>query len=377
MVNVLYLINKYSGNYPLYNAQAALDNSKFRTIVCYLSGTYDGNNGLEKQGCKAIYLNIDKKKARWYHYSAISKIRQIIEDENIHVINCHRRRATEIGIAASLLSRAKPAIFTTIHGLRESKSYLRKLKEFFINRKLAGIICISYAVGEYILKTSWFLDTSKVTVIQNGLPFEKFLIPRVKSESRNLILPKVTAKYWFGTIGRLSEVKNHKTLITAFAKYVETIQNSVLLIAGEGLLEADLKNLVDRYGIKDKVFFLGFITDIPEFLNALDVFVLPSFREGLCLALLEAMASGLPVITSNVGGIPEVFGKAEMGKMVEPSDTGGFEIAMKELISLPEKTLNELGANSRERAVTDFSSTRMTRDYEKLFQKETKQLFMP
>lgn len=368
MINVLNIVNKYTGNYPLINAQADLDNSRFRIIVCYLRGADDGNNGLDKQRCKAIYLNIDKKKAHWYHYSVVSKIRKIIEEENIHIINCHRRRATEIGVAASLLSNANPAIFSTIHGLRKSKSYLRKLREVFINKKLTGIICISYGVRDYILKTSWFLNVGKVTVIQNGIPFDKFIIPRVKSESRNIILPEVRAKYWFGTIGRLTEVKNPKTLIIAFAKFVETMPDSVLLIAGEGPLESDIKGLVDRYGINDKVFFLGFRADIPELLNALDVFVLPSLREGLCLALLEAMASGLPVIASDVGGIPEVFGKAEMGRLIEPSDTCGLALAMKELISLPEKSLNELGANSRERAVNDFSSTRMTRGYEKLFE---------
>ncbi|MGB5156073.1 glycosyltransferase [Desulfobacterium sp. N47] len=368
MINVLNILSKYDGNYPLINAQAALDKNKFRCIVCYLRGADDGNNGLEKQGCKAIYLNVDRKKAYWYNYHMVSKIRQIIDEENIDIINCHRRRSTEAGVAASLLSKVNPAIFSTIHGLRRSKSFFRKLREFFVNKKLAGIICISYGVRDYVVKTSWLLNERKIAVIQNGLPFEEFTVDRVKAESRKAVLPDVGAKYWFGNIGRLTDVKNQKTLITAFAKFVETTPDSILLIAGEGPLESDLKNLVDNFGIKDKVFFLGFRKDIPQILNALDIFIIPSLREGLCLALLEAMAAGLPVIASDVGGIPEVFGKAKMGKLIKPLDTEGLAMAINELISLPEKTFKEIGANSRDRALTDFSSARMKKGYEELFE---------
>jgi glycosyltransferase involved in cell wall biosynthesis len=368
MINVLQIISRYSGNYPLLNEQTALDSSKFRTIVCYLSGANDGNNGLEKQGCKAIYLNIDKKKARWYRYFVIVEIKQIIEKENIHIINCHRHRATAIGVLASLLSNANPAIFSTIHGFREAETYRRKLFNFFLYKKLAGIICISYAVGEYVLKTNWSLPASKVTVIRNGISFNDFLNPRDKSECRKALLPGIVASHWFGTIGRLTAVKNQKTLIVSFAKLVEKAPDSILLLAGKGSLESELKNLVERCGISDKVFFLGYRTDIPEVLNTLDVFVIPSLREGLCLSLLEAMASGLPVVASRVGAIPEVFGTVELGHLIEPLDVDGFALAMNELASLPEKRLAELGANARQRTVTDFSATRMTKGYEKLFE---------
>ena len=369
MINILHIVNSYSGNYPLLNGQASLDSSKFRTIVCYLSGANDGNNGLEKQGCKAIYLSTDKKRARWYRYSIIAKINQLIEKENIHIINCHRHRATAIGVAASLLSNANPAIFSTIHGLGEAETYRRKLRNFFLYKKLTGIICISHAVGEYVLKANRSLPASKVTVIQNGIPFDAFLNPRAKSESREALLPGIIANHWFGTVGRLTAVKNQKTLIVSFAKLVEKVPDSILLILGKGPLESELKNLVERYNITDKVFFLGFRTDIPEVLNALDIFVLPSLREGLSLSLLEAMASGVPIIASRTGGIPEVFGAIEQGRLVDPLDIDRLALAMTELISLPKKRLAELGANARQRAVTDFTATRMTEGYERLFEK--------
>jgi glycosyltransferase involved in cell wall biosynthesis len=368
MINVLQIVSKYSGNYPLLNEQTSLDSSKFRTIVCYLSGANDGNNRLEKRGCKTIYLNIDKKKALWYRYFVTAKIKQIIEKENIHIINCHRHRATAIGVLASLLSNADPAIFSTIHGLRKAETYRRKLFNFFLYKKLAGIICISYAVGEYVLKVNWSLPASKVTVIQNGIPLDDFLNPRSKSECREALLPGVVANYWFGTVGRLTAVKNQKTLIISYAKLVEKVPDSILLIVGKGPLESELKNIVSRCGISDKVFFLGFRIDIPEVLNALDVFIIPSLREGLCLSLLEAMASGLPVIASRVGGVPEVFGTVKLGHLIEPLDIDGLAQAMNELASLPKKRLAELGANARQRVVTDFSATRMTKGYEKLFE---------
>ena len=127
------------------------------------------------------------------------------------------------------------------------------------------------------------------------------ITPLPQAEVRRKLLPGSgkDGEFWFGTAGRLSAVKNHEMLLRAFQKVMQRIPRAILIIAGEGELKAALHDLAETLGLGQTVHFLGFRQDIPEILSSLDVFLLPSRREGLPLAMLEAMASGLPVIASS------------------------------------------------------------------------------
>lgn len=104
----------------------------------------------------------------------------------------------------------------------------------------------------------------------------------------------------FVSVGELNENKNHRTVIQAFAKTDMT--NSYYLICGEGKLKQEHLKLAEKLGVSDRVRFLGFRTDVSEILRACDCFVFPSFREGLSVSLMEAMAAGLPCIASRIRG---------------------------------------------------------------------------
>jgi glycosyltransferase involved in cell wall biosynthesis len=367
MIGVLQIVHKYRGNYELLNLQASLDPARFRTIVCFLSGDPDGNNRLETIAHKVIYLRSRTGSLRWYNLPLILRLKRIIDQEQVQVVNCQQHRSTPLGVMAGLLAKSKPVIVSTLHGLGTARTWQRKLLNWLLYRRLFRIVGISEGVSRDILADNWGLQPEKVTTIQNGLKYEPFLVDLEREAAKAEILPGMQDRFWFGTAGRLSEVKNYQTLIEAFSEAAAALPDSILVIAGQGELEATLKDATRTLGLEGRVFFLGFRRDIPRLLQALDVFLLPSLREGLPLALLEAMAAARPAIASRVGGIPEVVGDSGCAILVDPRDREQLAQALEQMRRISPEERAAMGARARERAVTKVSAERMIRNYEELY----------
>jgi glycosyltransferase involved in cell wall biosynthesis len=139
-----------------------------------------------------------------------------------------------------------------------------------------------------------------------------------------------------------------------------------LIIAGTGPLKEPLNELAGQLGIQHKIRLLGARTDIPEVLNALDLFVLPSLSEGMPNAVLEAMACGLPVVATEVGGVSEVVEHGVTGLLVPSEDEEALASRLEELVCSETKR-QMLGKNARERALACFSLDKMVRAYEQLY----------
>lgn len=145
------------------------------------------------------------------------------------------------------------------------------------------------------------------------------------------------------SVGELQKRKNHRVIIEAIAN----LKNDKIkyIICGQGVLENQLKALVVKNNLQKQVFFPGYRQDIPEIMSACDIFAHPSVREGLGLASLEAMASGLPLITSNVQGVPDYVENGVTGYMCGPKDIESFAKNLNTLVS--DKTLREkIGATN-------------------------------
>ncbi|WP_306533207.1 glycosyltransferase [Geobacter sp.] len=367
MIKILHLIHKYRGDYPLLNQQVNLDRERFRTVVCYLSGKDDGKNGLDALGIKTIYLGFEPQTLRFYNVALLRQLKNLMEREDIHVVNCQQHRSTPVGVLAALLAANRPSTVSTLHGLGISRTFRRKLLNWLLYKNVFRIIGISHGVSRDVLNSNWQLPQDKVVTVQNGLVYDRFLTTGTQEDARRKILPDCASGFWFGTAGRLSAVKNHETLLLAFKKVVEFIPKSVLIIAGDGELRESLVALTAKLNLGGHVHFLGFRRDIPDILKSLDVFVLPSLREGLPLVLLEAMASGLPVVASAVGGIPEVIGDGDFGLLVDPHSPDHLAEAMIRMAQLPADQLRDLGIKARQRALNDFSAERMIQDYERVY----------
>jgi glycosyltransferase involved in cell wall biosynthesis len=189
-------------------------------------------------------------------------------------------------------------------------------------------------------------------------PYTDCSLTREQARIR-LGLPEKDA-FVYGTVGRLVETKGQRILLEAFAKVYEKYPESWLILAGKGRLESELRSLAVQLNIHERVLFLGYRTDIPAVLRACDVFVLPSIAEGLPGALLEAMATGIPVIASRVGGVPEILSSPSLGTMVSSSSLDELTNAMERLGNMDEVERNGIGDLLRERVLEEFTKEKMT-----------------
>lgn len=221
----------------------------------------------------------------------------------------------------------------------------------------------------------WLVDrvripTRKVMTIPNGVDVSRFRPGDPAAARAALGLPMNNLVV--GTVGRLDPVKGQATLLRAFARLrsLGADHGAILLIAGDGPCRDELTALTVSMGLDGHVHFLGERHDIPEVLQAMDAFVLPSVAEGSSNTLLEAMATGLPVLATRVGGSPELVDNGVSGILVPPRDPQALTEAIGTYLRDPR--LRELhGASARQRTVACFGLERMTNSYLGLYRQLT------
>lgn len=361
-IKILHLLMDKHARFPLFdNLVTGLDKKKFSQVICYLSGDVVNQNSLEKQGYKVISLAFSKRHLKKFRASVVRQVANVIKEHEIEIVHCQRHKSTVYGTLAALLSGRKVRVFTTVHGRNRTRTLGRKITNTVLFRKMSRIISVSMAVRDDILETNWRLSPNKVVNVYNGIDATAYCNDVLtKDEARNRLGLPLVAGFVFGTVGRLTEVKGHEILLKSFAKVFRTIPNSCLVIVGEGRLEQELRALAKALNINNQVFFLGFREDIPNVLRAYDCFVLPSLSEGHPLSLLEAMAACVPVIASNVGGIPEILDGFDPNILVRPSSVEDLLTAMLMLGSMDEPKRDAVGKALRDRVLGRFTTETMT-----------------
>jgi sugar transferase (PEP-CTERM/EpsH1 system associated) len=209
--------------------------------------------------------------------------------------------------------------------------------------------------------------------IYNGVDTRKFC-PREEPElSASSQIPAWVlqeGRVLVGTVGRLRPEKDQLTLVKAFIQLLEqdtSFESRLgLVLVGDGPMEAEIRNTVRAARLEDRVWFAGLRDDIPALLRRLDLFVLPSLGEGISNTILEAMASGLPVIATNVGGNPELVIEGETGSLVPPADIDALARCMADYVADDEMRARR-GRAGRERVVAYFSIDGMVEGYRELY----------
>jgi glycosyltransferase involved in cell wall biosynthesis len=220
-------------------------------------------------------------------------------------------------------------------------------------------LAVSRGVMDYIIEQC-ALDPAQVRVVHNGVDLARLRRHRPRTEVRRELglAPEAVV---VGLVARLDHWgKGHRDFFTALATLPDGYPVEALIIGG-GRREAEMRRLAAELGLAGRVHFLGQRDDVPDLLSALDLFVLPSHSEGVSLALLEAMAAGLPVIVSRVGGLPEVVTDGENGLLIPPKDTEALTQALACLLADP-ALAQRLGANARRHVEENFSLERLGRE---------------
>ncbi|UCH34508.1 MAG: glycosyltransferase family 4 protein [Armatimonadota bacterium] len=239
------------------------------------------------------------------------------------VLHTHLSTASLIGSFAARLAGV-PAV-ATVHGLNSRTCFMHARR----------IIAVSHAVRRHLAAQS--VPGERISVIYNGIELARYRDapdPRLQ----RAVLGVVDGEMLIGAVGRLGPEKGHSYLIEAAAILVQRESLPVrMVIVGGGKSRHALEQVARRCGVADRVIFAGFQRDVMPYESALDVFCLPSLKEGLSLSALEAMALSKPVVASRVGGTPEVVADGETGLLVEPANPAALAQALSELIRDPQR----------------------------------------
>ena len=216
---------------------------------------------------------------------------------------------------------------------------------------------ISNSVAEAaILTGSYEIPSDRVTVILNGVDTEYFQPPRAGRSGTPVIL----------SVGRLEPQKDQEVLIEAFRSVAAEHPEAQLRLVGNGTLRENISSLAARHGLAARVQVLPGRTNLRPLFQEATVFALSSQAEGLPNVVLEAMASGLPVVATRVGGLPEVVAPGRTGWLVPPRNVPALAAALSHLLSAPD-TCQAFGRAGREQAMRDFSLEAMVRAHEEVF----------
>lgn len=252
-----------------------------------------------------------------------------------------------------------------IDGKKRKPALLRRLHAPLVNRYLT----VSKHLANYLV-TQVKIDARRITQIYNGVDTEKFY------PSKNKVLDllpnsfQVSDRIVIGTVGRIQAVKDQATLLRTFAallrKYPNLRANLRLVIVGDGPLLTDLQQLAENLLVADLTWFAGAQKNIPDWLRLMDIFVLPSLNEGISNTLLEAMASGIPVIATQVGGNPELIEAGRNGEFFACGDQQALLALLNRYIQ-DQELRSAHGENSRQIVLQRFSIQAMVEHYQKTY----------
>lgn len=340
-----------------------MDAEQFEHSICTVRAL--GVNAERLPADRVQLLHLGKREGSRFQ---LLELRRAIREIRPDVVHSRNWGAIEAVVAARLTRSC--AVVHSEHGL-ESSAAAHELWRRVAFRRLAfeladRVLCVSRQLRDLYSRLTRF-PGHRMTVIHNGVDSRRFCPdPEARARlRRELGIPE--SDFCIGCVGNLSPVKDHGTLLHALERSGQAARGWHMLIAGEGPERPKLAALareVARCGVQ--ISFLGASDRIPELLNAFDVYVLPSVNEGLSNSLLEAMATGLPVIASDVGGNPEVVHDGISGLLFA---AGGVDELSDHLLKLYARTRlrEELGDAARRRIREEFSIESMVQNYKHLY----------
>jgi glycosyltransferase involved in cell wall biosynthesis len=194
----------------------------------------------------------------------------------------------------------------------------------------------------------------KIRCVSNGIDTGRF-VPDIKKRHQIRKQLDLENRFVWLAVGRLEASKDYPNMIRAFTRVAPSHPEALLLIVGRGSLEREIKTLVRDANLEHQVRFLGQRQDIPDLMNTADAYLMSSAWEGLPMVLLEAAATSLPLVATDVGGNAEVVVPDLSGYLVPPNHADALADAMLKLMNLPPETLERLGNQARRHIETHFS----------------------
>ena len=382
-IKILRIINRFNIGGPTYNATflTAFLGPEYETLLVGglpEEGESDSLFILEKYGVKPLLIEeMVRNPSLSSDRKAYKKLKQIIKDFQPDIVHTHAAKAGALGRKAAA-SCGVPVIVHTFHG-HVFHSYFGKMKtEIFktIEKRLAkksdAIIAISEIQKHELSAIHKITKKKKITVIPLGfdlVPFrDKRISERVRVREKYNLLENDVA---VAIVGRLAPIKNHQYFLEVIEKILDQTSKKIkVFIVGDGTERELITNLVSNINEKynDAITMTSWIEDIGEFNAGMDIICLTSKNEGTPVSLIEAQAAGIPVVTSDVGGVRDIIVEGETGYVVPLENQNLYTDRLLELIE-NEKKRQIMSQNGWKHVEQKFHYMTLVKNMEKLYVK--------
>ena len=289
---------------------------------------------------------------------ALLALRRLLKEERYAILHTHDYKSDIYGFLGSIGLPVRRVL--TSHG--STRDSLRKRAYLMLDERgiypfYDRIVAVSQELGSRLQRGRF---GGRVATVQNGFDFELFreLAPEEPEVRRRLAAMKSPGGFLFAVVGRLFPDKGHVYFLEAFQRLKPLFPRIKAVFVGEGPYRSRLEEWIRSQGLGEDVTFCGFVGDMPAIYSAIDCLVMPSLTEGLPYTLLEAMASGVPVVASAVGDIPCLVEHGETGLLAPPADASALEICMAAVLNDRDKA-REMAKKGAEIVRDRFSARRM------------------
>ena len=346
----------------VFNICRTIDRSRFNVSVLCLN-----ERGAFAQDIEALDIPVYllPQKESGVNYTAFLDIAKVLRKHQIEIIHTHNTQPFVEGTIAGLLANVKTMIHTD-HARIFPDKFRYMFAEWVVSHFHYRVVgCSEHTTNN--LRHYEKISRKKLITIDNGIDESRFDV-QVDAAILKKSLGIKKSGLIVGLASRLSAEKGVDSLVKAMPQILASFADATLLVAGEGDELENLEEQTRELGLENDIVFCGVRKDIPQLLQIIDVYVLPSYSEGLPMALLEAMASRKAIVATNVGGMPNAITNGECGEIVPPHDPSTLADAIVSLLHDQDRRI-EYGRAARERFEALYSARIMTEKYQLLYEK--------
>jgi glycosyltransferase involved in cell wall biosynthesis len=363
-MKILHMISSggmYGAEAVILNMSRTLNQGPHRSLLGVFSNSSNPNLQLHenatKEGIESYLIPCNGQMDR----KAIKSIRELVQRTGADVVHAHGYKADIYAFFA--LRASGVSLVSTCHTWYDNdrRVFVYGALDRMILRGYARIVAVSEDVRQRLLKSG--VKANKISMIRNGIDLRPF--DRASAVVRHEL---GWDEYQIvGLVGRLSVEKGVDIFLDAAARVLAHCPDTKFVVAGDGPDRAELDTLIDKLNIRDHVRMLGRCDDMPALYASLDIMVSASRREGLPIAVLEGMASRLPLVATAVGEVPTVIQDGRTGVLVPAADAELLAAAIVELLGDPQKR-KRLGSAASQLVEDEFSAEQMTDDYLRVYE---------
>ena len=311
-----------------------------------------------------VPLRLIKRRPCVFDWKVISPLMKYIKEENVGLIHAHDLSSLTYAVVAGKLCGTR--IIMTEHSRHYvNASWKRRMEKWLFVMAADCLVEVSQDLKTASMKREK-IPAGRIEVIENGVDIDAFknadplpLHQLYNIDDSNILILSV---------GRLETIKGQQYLIRAMAEQSLKALPVHLILVGEGSQKNELIRMAEQLEVSDRINFLGSRQDIPELMASCDLFVIPSESEGLPFVLLEAIAAGLPVISTEVGGIPAIIGENERGVLVPPCKPDALSAAIQKLLNNKGKA-HQISINALQFLHANYSQQAMLIKYKRIYEK--------